>query len=290
MTTLLIACTKTKRQRPAPEMMMRARCPDTVDGLASAWLKDATRQPRYRPDELYGGQGWQDARQAAKEWDARFLVVSAAFGLLEPETRIPAYEATFASGEDRVADRVVGSGSPGQRHRTWYQQVNSRRLPDERIVATLGTDYVQALLPDLESIADPDRLLLLTFGPTLPDALEACRLPVGSELRNLLSVPMSRLGTRTLLWLATTIAPRSGEDFAELRKEVGRLEASRGKPTPIRRRLDDEEVSSWIRARVLADPKVNKTALLTRLRQEGVACEQSRFAHLFGSVSKGLDD
>ena len=284
MTTLLVACTKTKRQRPTPEMRMRARRPDTVGQLADAWLADAADQPSYRPDDLYGGQGWQDVRRATSRWDARLLIASAGFGLLEPDARIPAYDATFAPGEDRVARSILGGGSPDDRHRAWYQAVNSRRLPEGRIVAALGRDYVHALQSDLEPVADPDRLLLLTFGPPLSETLEACRLPVGSELRNLLGVPMSRLGTHTLIWLATFIAPRSGWDFAALRAEVALLEIDRQEPQLMRRKADDQEVSCWIQAKLRSNASVSTGALLARFRREGVACEQTRFAGLVRKV------
>jgi hypothetical protein len=52
-------------------------------------------------------------------------------------------------------------------------------------------------------------------------------------------------------------------------------------PAFQRSRADDDDVKTFIRAALLADPGVSHTRLLREYRAAGSACEQSRFRELF---------
>ena len=47
-------------------------------------------------------------------------------------------------------------------------------------------------------------------------------------------------------------------------------------------RLSDDATLRWIASATAADPTLTVTRALRQLRDEGFACEQSRFSELFG--------
>ncbi|MGF0177276.1 hypothetical protein ACQF36_44565 [Streptomyces sp. Marseille-Q5077] len=58
--------------------------------------------------------------------------------------------------------------------------------------------------------------------------------------------------------------------------------ASESKPEQHNRKaMTDDDVIAFIRQRTASQPGVSRTRLLRQLRDEGQACEQSRFANLY---------
>ena len=51
-----------------------------------------------------------------------------------------------------------------------------------------------------------------------------------------------------------------------------------------RRTMSDEEVRSFVAEELKSNTRVSKSALLRKLRDQGYACEQTRFSALFSEV------
>jgi len=110
LTIYLVACVKTKQQSSAP----------AKDLYTSSWFKLA--------------------RQYVESTGCRWYILSAEYGLLEPDTRIAPYERTLGGAADR---------------RTWAEKVKTQLAPlpleGAKVVVLAGRKYRDALLPYLAS-------------------------------------------------------------------------------------------------------------------------------------------
>ena len=91
-----------------------ARWREAVDGKAES--------ARVQAIDLYGGGVWGELRggyQELRETGIEIRIVSAGLGLLSPEDKVPAYDATFAPGSKKNA--IGGVRGATGRNREWWK-------------------------------------------------------------------------------------------------------------------------------------------------------------------------
>ena len=308
---LLVACTKRKRGNGSPELSFRTLCPATTVGLAETWWSRTPGVMDCRSmNELYSGVGWASshgAYVAAQQHDiCKLFVLSAGFGLLDEQDRVPVYSATFAAEEDQVARRIVDAGTPAERHRLWWRAINAvrglgetplctRLEPSNRCILAVGVHYLQACADDLVLLAQqrrPEDLLIICVGANLSSldpALKECLLPLDLRIERLLGGPRSTLNQRTLEWLLITVIPKTGWAKGALNLYISDVLASApNHETLPRRTVSDQEVAAWIKAALEQDPSMSISRLLALFRHNDTACEQGRFSHLVWAVRQNL--
>ena len=306
---LVVACTKSKSVETA--MRFDALVKSNCAFGARRWLAVAGRCETSTPARaLYAGTGWGHALRAHDLLGraCEMWVASAGFGLVADDESLPAYQATFAAQENRVADRLHGFKSHAAAHAAWWAAINLARgrtqAPlqhalggHERVIVALSAPYVTALRADLELLAQvlgPDALWVVALGAQdqkLSPALRACVVPLTCEVERLVAGARVTLNGRALVWWLETIVPVADWDRAAQNREIGRrLDATRPQSRPKKRTLSDGEVVEWIKGRrdeAGRWPRGGKTGLLQTLRSSGLACEQGRFSRLYGEVVAG---
>jgi hypothetical protein len=252
--------------------------------------------------DLYVGEYWQAgldlARTSAGRTHTDVYVVSAGLGLIHSDAAVPAYAATFTRAH---ADSVVlvNDKSPSPVRRQWWNALaewsgpgNGGRprtlrdlsaTPDARLLVCAGPDYIDATVDDLRDahkLLGDERLVIVASGDA-PEGLDEVWVRCPGQLRMLFGGSMSSTGVRLARAMLEKLGPRVGareaRDFiASVLKDTAPL------PRFNRDRLSDQDVLAWIGADAEAHPgRTNKTAALRRLRDEGRACEQSRFGRLY---------
>ena len=258
---------------------------------------------------LYTGVGWGHALCAQKllGQECELWIVSAGFGLLSGDDRVPSYAATFAAEENRVADRLIGFKASSSAHAAWWRNTNCARGRTEaplqstfagydRVIVALSAPYLMALRADLENLArtlGPDKLWLVAVGAEaqrLAPELFECVVPLRSEVERLVASPRATLNLRALVWWLEEIIPTTGWDKAAQNREIqSRLCALQPKTATVKRSLSDEEVKGWIQEHQQDETgksvRGGKTGLLRLLRESGLACEQNRFSRLHAEVT-----
>jgi hypothetical protein len=284
---------------------MRFFEPSDATVQARSWLRASGRLPSHPWQDLYQGISWSYLRKAESQVSGLGLAaVSAGFGLLTKADLVPSYDATFASGPDQVARRILSEGTVASRHRAWWAAINkaqgksSKPLSallrrDQPTMIALGEDYLLAIEEDLMVAADsltPESLLIITgFSGPLPSALDSCRLVVPPSARTVLSAPNHALSARVALWIAEELAPRHGWDFREFRRKFQTLSHFfEPGDSSGRQRMDDAEVKRWISAHLSSGGGQSASASLRAFRGSGLACEQSRFRRLFEDALRDL--
>ena len=95
---LIVTCTKQKTRAAGETVFPDERDVERAYGI---WLERLTQahsgSPPITAGELYTGQHWSRAAEAAKRTGAELWVISAGLGLLHVSDPVVPYEATFSS-------------------------------------------------------------------------------------------------------------------------------------------------------------------------------------------------
>lgn len=305
---LVVPCTKTKSRPVSEAMRFGALAKGECAQVARAWQKVASGESSLRAGALYCGNNWKLATRAQKHLGepCELWIVSAGFGLVSSEEALPAYSATFAAEENRVAEQIGGERSPAVAHAAWWKAINVARRETEtpllsafaeydRVILALSAAYLSAVRADAALLArelGPENLWLVAMETrALPPALRECAVFLNSDIENLVGGTRVTLNLRALAWWLQEIVPVAGWDREAQQHEIcRRLSAVEPAPPRVAVSLSDEEVTAWIMAaRAQAGeqwPSGGKTGLLRTLRASGQSCEQKRFSRLCERVTE----
>ncbi|MFD5969932.1 hypothetical protein ACFWGR_27580 [Streptomyces sp. NPDC060311] len=163
----------------------------------------------------------------------------------------------------------------------------SRNLPKiaasvGRILVVLSETYAQAMHRDLLALAASGADTVLIGGACDLDGV--LRIPANAALRNALGGTLTSLNARmAAAWLqkctpGRLITPAAKERWSTWVAQAARPE--RYARTP----MSDAAVIKFIKDMKSRYPDSSRTRLLRLLRDEGMACEQKRFAGLYSST------
>lgn len=303
---IVLSCTNRKRLGGTAYPCLREVVADDVEGRAAAWIgKVAVAHPAVAARDLYAGEYWRAGLDLAAEAGALLptstWVLSAGLGLINLDDQIPAYGATLASGHEDSVVRATDRRWAREARRSWWSALASwqgpvgpdrpRRVSDlapdggASIVVCAGPDYLAAIAPELVDalkVLGPERLLV--FGSGAPEAgLESTWVRVPGQLRLRFGGSMSSTGVRVALAVVDDLAKSGVFDGDQARRLVASwCEATLPLPRFERKRLSDRDIELWITSDLEAHPdSVNKFVSLRRFRDDGLACEQSRYGRLY---------
>lgn len=258
--------------------------------------------------DLYGGDHWSVAKSlpaaaAASGYEAQLWVASAGYGLVPADAQLRPYSATFAAGHrDSVfparRDATTRSAfmrdwwlhlgaTPGPRRgapRTVTQLVKAS--PNACVMVVGSPDYISAMAADLSCAISraphPDRIIVVSRpGEFARGVLGDHLIPSDARLQRGVGGARTSLHVRVAKKILEEI-PQWDLSAAVLRSHYRRvLASSAAAPTFDRERLTDQQVEQFVRAEVRRTPGVSCTRVLRALRDRGLACEQSRFKHIF---------
>ncbi|MGK8558823.1 hypothetical protein [Nocardia gipuzkoensis] len=268
------------------------------------WTRRLTAEPpTVRAHDLYGGEHWNIARglPTLVGASARLWVCSAGYGLVDVDSYLHPYAATFSIGtKDSVGRNKLESRQWWQRLTDWVGPSAdkprsfadlARQDPDATMVAVLSNTYLLACADDLRTAAgllrSADKFTVI--GPNMQaDGLEDTIIPIPARLRSVVGGSLHALHARAAAHLlAQTVA--IGADLSrENLREVARHTVDAAPPDSSRRapgvRLSDDAVREYIRSHRHAE-KSSATRLLRQLRDSGQSCEQGRFKQLYHEVA-----
>lgn len=306
---IILSCTNRKRTNGSPgNRRLRDISPAGPGLRVASWIEAISTVPPWGPArELYLGEYWKAglelSAESARQRNTEVYVASAGLGLVHSDSRVPGYAATFTRGHlDSV---VLGeSGSLTAARREWWEAladwagpgdcVAPRRLSDlaatsgANLLVCVGPDYIDATADDLraaQKVLGDDRLVIVASGDA-PEGLAEAWVRCPGQLRMRFGGSMSSTGVRVARAMLERLDPNEPLGARQARGLI-KVFLTNTKPLPLfgRDRLSDGDVLAWIRADAGVHPgTTNKTAALRRLRNEGRACEQSRFGRLYDAA------
>ena len=289
---VVIPCSS--RKRLEPDQLARAvSLPRVPQGeLETAWLdRLASLERPVAARDLYSGRGALLGRQAARAASAPLYIASAGLGLVSENAMVPGYGVTIARrGEDAICSRTVGQFDPG----AWWAAVCAGPISTtlEQVLAgsegrialvALTKPYAAMLAASLGSL--PVRLIagLRLFGwrlrDDLPASLHDSIMSYDARLEAILPGTRSDFAQRALTHFVANVLPSGSGSRERHRSLVEKTLASLKAPRHVTRpRASDAEILAWLGQPAQASGGIG--CLLRRIRDEGIACEQSRFSRL----------
>jgi len=300
---LVVGCTNRKRFAAAADLVA-SRLPNGPQDVVLANWRDRVRYAAAsaRVSDLYCGRGFQEALAAASRLGGPLWVVSAGLGLVNSYSHVPSYDLTLSPNSEQSIRRRINSGpfSEGE----WWAGINAGRrgvrplksliegdaTRDRYYVLALSTQYLTLVSADLQRLRDRHRrnIRILTRNG-LPAELE-CLAPYCLEYGDRLDGPDSPVpgtgadfASRMARHFAEHIWLHAPYDDIDIHRRLldSRLQHLRRPTHPSRTRRSDSDIVQLIHKHW--DRVDGRSSRMLRLLRDekNIACEQSRFRHLF---------
>ena len=207
------------------------------------------------------------------------------------DTIAPAYGLTISRGhEDSIAAKVIGTFDvgawfadllAGPYSERWAQVAASR---PGRVLVAITRPYAEMVADSLSALAPEavDRLRIFGAGlsDALPLSLHGALLPYDERLDALFPGTRSDFAQRAMLHFVQHIAELPIDRAGEAAAVTSLLSRVEPPARPKRAQRTDDEILALIADRLA--PNASASRLLRNLRDDdGIACEQGRFAKLF---------
>ncbi|RWL75145.1 MAG: hypothetical protein EOR69_32010 [Mesorhizobium sp.] len=292
---VLVPCASRKRLQPDRNASAVSLHRSDQTDLETAWLQQLRKLPvACEATELYGGRGFQLARQASTIADAPLYIVSAGLGLVAAERPVPTYGLTVSGrGPESIAARVNGRFDAV----SWWHAVNKgpystplasifKRNASQPVVIALSQPYARMLASSLDALTDADVARLRVIGVNLDTVLSSrfapSLLPYDERLEAIMPGTRADFPQRALLHFASEgLAICPGADASTHSGWVQSALAGRRAPARRQRpRLSDDDILALIKRHLPTMTGIGRLLRVLR-NQEGVACEQARFSRLY---------
>jgi hypothetical protein len=296
---VVVSCTERKSLPPLPSLRASQLTRDSFRHRLESWVTNlASAASALRVAELYQGEHWSVAREIVAEPHAKVLVASAGYGLLDVESFIAPYAATFVSGQPDSITLATSSAEMDAQRRLWWCELRERAPQQERrSLAALAADgplLVAASRPYLAAMAEelieadnasPGHVVLTTTGD-VPAGLRHLRTAATGALRTLLGGSMQAVSVRLAAHIVRKV-PEGKLTHASANALTERLMAD---ASPLERHsrspLTDDDVLAYIVSAMSDATPPSCSALLRTMRDEGLACEQKRFRRLYDETRR----
>lgn len=309
---LVVSCSNRKRYETAPGLAVRDLVGSDVRTRLQTWRERirTAQAEEYPATELYIGEHWSVVRDIPSDasdrgWNVRLWICSAGYGLIQPNTPIKSYQATFASGtEDSVAKDRTGQKAA----QAWWTGVCSysfsgkqpfprsfealaRAYPRTPLIVALSADYLYAVERDLLTVLQHSffqrYLSIISCGTdSQHSSWNNNLLPCDGGLSASLGGTFTSLNARVARFLFGFHA-HAGPTVDHLAALVRSIEKRIGAVPQPRTPQSDLQVAKYIREGLKKTPYVSKTKLLEEFRAAGKACEQKRFGELYVQLKEG---
>ena len=246
---------------------------------------------RCRAVDLYQGEHWKIAKRLYSSGQVSLWVASAGYGLVHAESQLAGYSATFSHPNP---DDVTGQIGTSEERRKWWNLLRQNSENPAPRMSEIGSSgpillaasagYIDAMSDEIiDAISSGVEVVIVTSGG-LDDRLESRQVLVEGRFRNVLGGSMQALNVRVAEHIINSLA--GTQVTLQSAREVVADLASKSPPLKkySRRTMSDEEVRSFVVAELQSNTRVAKSALLRKLRDQGYACEQTRFSALFADV------
>jgi hypothetical protein len=304
---LVVTCSNRKRTPPLLKLHARALRGRKTADRAAAWIKqiESDSDGLMPAKELYIGNHWYAVKRItayARHHDIKLKVwiLSAGYGLVPFDAPILPYAASFSNGPDQVV--------PQSDSALWWKTLAkwkgpvpgtprslaqlAEQAPKIPLLVAASAPYVRAITADLakaKTILSERRLAVISAGFKGHSSLNSVLLPCDERF---LDKEHGRGGTAHTL--NTKLAAWAVKHFDEWEKDFSylhsrfdkKLSRLSARKRPSRIRLSDQQVISFITQNTARSPMTKQSVLLRRLRDKGMACEQSRFKMLYATVQR----
>lgn len=295
-TAVVTICAQQKRVRPSRSSTPAILAASKQSDLERGWRATLAALPACTlASDLYAGRAFGLAKDAARITNSALYVVSAGLGLVAGATAVPAYGLTIAKdGPESVLGKVVGPFNPadwfagllsGPYSTDWTRIVGAGR---GRVLVALTKPYAEMVGESLSAVPQDalDRIRIFGAGlsSALPAILQSALVPYDERLDTLFPGTRSDFAQRAMHHFANLVAHLPVDQRGDAEAVRACLDRVDAPVRPTRMQRTDSELLTIISGRLA--PQASASRLLRQLRDEdGIACEQGRFARLFRTAA-----
>ena len=304
----LTSCTNRKRAKHAANLSAESLPQGSLGEVATDWcerIKSAISTMSAL--ELYCGRAFSEARIAWGIVGTKPYVISAGLGLLPAENLVPSYNLTTTPrSENSIAARITEDNfKPSQ----WWNALTERlgqanpiatlvrKTDDALFIIAASMPYAALIESDLSSLSEAElervRIIGIRRMGTLNSKLRDCVMPyddrfdgVGSPIPGTRGDFPQRAGRH---FVETVIAKAPLGSRKEHCEEVRQALAGLPRPKTVARATrTDSEIIELIEAHW--DRASGRSGRMLRILRDDllIACEQSRFKHLFHQAAGAM--
>ncbi len=287
---------------PVAQLKVSALPRGSVHEIANEWRRRVrSARSTVRAQDLYRGAGADLMRQARKTFGGSWYIVSAGHGLVSSRAQIPSYDLSVSKGPSSVLRRLTG---PARRSRDWWKALTSgnpnplkqlvERQREALVVIALSASYVSMVKDELVLLSESALRRVRIVGvraDVLPPKLRSIAMPYDRRLnsgRSGVSGGQVTFAQRAAVHFLTLCkrAKALARDCAEHARLVTRaLSHLRSPRRTQRRKASDRRVLSLIRRFKRSFMRSAHGGLRWLRQEQGIACEQSRFARLWARAA-----
>jgi hypothetical protein len=313
---VVVTCTKRKSVAVPDGLKFRRVRKAAIATKVALWQErlEAVRAETMSVRDLYSGDHWSIARtmentSSFRGANVRLWVASAGYGLVSLDNCLKPYSATF-SGEhpDSIAKKTTGDDRQSI-FGDWWKLMAKWDGPgpgEPRTIAEIAADspnapllviasekYLMAIESDLrtalESLRDREFLSIFSAGCKSLNGLAQHLVPYDARLQQVVGGALRSLNMR-VAHKAIAESRRSLPTLPVLCRKFKRLVNDQPALSRIERKpMTDVQVRTFIARELRKESEACHTPLLRKLRDNGQACEQKRFANLYREVREQLN-
>ena len=305
---VVVTCSKKKKFPGFDQILFQNLEAPNLETAVTKWVASLRKSclPGCSALELYAGDHWSIVRELpqiakSKGFRLQVWICSAGYGLIGLDSVVKPYSASFSGAASDFIGRLSSKDKCQRPLQLWWELLSgwegpgtapersitqvAKAYPDSPLIIAISEPYLNALTPDIQWAATQVRslesLTIVSVGTKSSSELSEFILPARVELQSFLGGARNSLNVRILRQIineSDLFAP----NLTTLKNRWSELCLNSNEPMGnFRQRINDDEVTSFIRQGLTQHPKASHTGLLRRLRDSGHACEQSRFADLF---------
>lgn len=312
---IIANCTNRKRALVPKKLCLRTVPSGTLEERASSWWQRLTcYQGQEIPAiDLYAGGHWaavRDLRALAEGagFEQNLWVISAGYGLVSASAFIHPYSATFSSSQpDAVTARTTDKKSRKELIQSWWNKLCDFSSPEinglrsfsnliqkfrrDYFLIIASPDYLLAIEQDLlnatSHLEDHQRLIIVSSrAGVASNSLNNYLVPSDARLQSCVGGVRGALHARVAAMVLRNVEAWGFNAKVVRSKVEAIITSSPLLPIYDRTPMSDDKIQDFIRQALNRSPHASFTTLLRSLRDDGCACEQSRFKHLYYQVKE----
>ena len=279
----------------------------TTYSRVNAWLKHINKcEKRVSALDLYVGEHWSVAKEEYYR-DRMLWIISAGWGVINAETSICPYDATFSKGDDNSIFRSGNDedGSIINQNREWWKILHEKRSLDlslEKIFNEFSGDcffiaaspqYLNVIEPELidlkeNGVITSENTFVITSGKGINKKLKDLQYLVSEDFCSTLGGSRISLNIRLARYLMDdSESAKDIKTFVE-NKYSSLWDSAEPAKKYNRKKLCDDEVIILIKKMIEFENINSASGGLKELRKSGMACEQKRFGRLFNKTKEEI--
>jgi len=313
---VIVTCTKRKTVAVPERLKFRSVRKAPVETKSALWCERlaASRAEPIPARQLYSGDHWSIARSmenvsTAHGATVRLWIASAGYGLISMDSPLKPYSATFSSDHPDSIGKKTTSDDRASIYQLWWASMSrtdtvhssgprtieeiAANCPNAPLLVIASENYLLALEKDLQAalsqLNDSDLLSIFSAGCKSLNGLADHLVPYDARMQHAVGGALRSLNMRVAL-MALSNCRHSPPTYSALRRKLAHLMRAQPELTKFQRHpMTDADVRRYIRRELNKDSAACHTPLLRKLRDNGQACEQKRFARLFREVREQLN-